>query len=77
MVTVVRGTESGSSRECLSVLGLAKQAARPEDVRQWPGSHPEDGGLRPTEGTLACEEIGGGHEGQNILLNSSRKDNLN
>lgn len=80
MVTVVRGTETGSGRECLGVLRLAKQAARPEDVRQWPGSHLEDGGeggLRPIEETLACEEIGEGHKGQSILVNSSGKDGLN
>lgn len=80
MVTVVCGTETGSGRECLGVLRLAKQAARPEDVRQWPGSHLEDGGeggLRAIEGTLACEEIGEGHKGQSILLNSSGKDGFN
>lgn len=49
-------------------------------MRQWPGSHLEDGGeggLRPIEGTLACEKIGGSHKGQNVLLNSSGKDGLN
>lgn len=43
MVTMIRSTESGPSRESLRGLRAAKQAARPEDVRQWPCIHLEDG----------------------------------
>lgn len=77
VVTVVRGTETGPGRECLGVLRLAKQAARPEDVRQWPGSHLEDGGQGGLRPILACEEIGEGHKGESVLLNPSGKDGLN
>lgn len=42
VVAVVGATPKvAASREALDVLGLAKQAARAKEMRQWPGNHPE------------------------------------
>lgn len=79
MITVVRSTEDGASRESLRVLGRAKQAARPEDVRQWPGTHLEDGdeGLGSIGDTLACKYIDRSHKTQTCPVVLGGKDSVN
>lgn len=59
VITMVGGTEVGSSREALNALGPAQQAARTEDVRQGPGSHVEDGGVRGLVKIGKPGEVGG------------------
>lgn len=80
MITVVRSTEGGAGRESLRVLGRAKQAARPEDVRQWPGTHLENGdeeGLGSIGDTLACKYIDGSHKTQTCPVILGSKDSVN